>query len=169
MTMTMSETMAAYPPRPRGPEPRARLHSFSQMPTETITLSPAFIEALQAIAPRARRRPLAYLLALLALAAVVWAAVPAGAREGVLARVRGVFWYHAPSAEVVAGSPAESGATSAAPALERATMTPGVATLQVAAPPDAVTVTEVTITDSSRTTTPAKKAPKKAPRKAWRR
>ena len=160
MTMTMSDPMIAAPVRPRGPEPRARLHSFSQMPTETITLSPAFIEALQAIAPRSRRRVLPGLLALLALAVVVWAAAPATARQGVLAKARGL-WHRTPTDAAVAGAPAEWGAVVAPPALERAAVAPGVATLQVGPSPSDAAVAAIRAAAVPKTTRQGKKAPKK--------
>lgn len=52
---------------------REQLDSFTEMPTHLITLSPAFLEALRKVAPKARPRKLQYVLAFAAVVSIGWA------------------------------------------------------------------------------------------------
>jgi hypothetical protein len=52
---------------------REPVDSFADAPTNLITLSPAFLQALRQIAPGPRPRKLRYALALAALGAIAWA------------------------------------------------------------------------------------------------
>jgi hypothetical protein len=61
--MTTAIEMMGHPEQPKGKEgPRARVDSLTEMPTEVITLSPAFLEALRKVAPKPRPRRLPYIL-----------------------------------------------------------------------------------------------------------
>jgi hypothetical protein len=49
---------------------RGRLDSLTEMPTNLITLSPAFLEALRKVAPKVRPRRLPYVLTLVAVVSI---------------------------------------------------------------------------------------------------
>ena len=72
MTISMKMTRHSQQPRTEH-KPRGRLDSLADMPTHLITLSPAFLDALRKVAPKARRRTLRYLLALAAVVSIaIW-------------------------------------------------------------------------------------------------
>jgi hypothetical protein len=63
--MTIAIDMRRLPEQPQAKEkPRGPLDSLTEIPTHLIKLSPAFLEALRAVAPKARPRRLPYFLTL---------------------------------------------------------------------------------------------------------
>jgi hypothetical protein len=68
--MTTNMLMTMNPQGPRAQAPRERLASFEETPTELLTLSPEFLDAVRQVAPKVRRRILPYGLLLAAAAAM---------------------------------------------------------------------------------------------------
>jgi hypothetical protein len=60
---------------------RARLASISGVPTELLTLTPAFMDALRKVAPKKRRSKIPYVIALGVLAFLVMLGADASTRE----------------------------------------------------------------------------------------
>jgi hypothetical protein len=94
---------------------RERLDSFAEMPTDLITLSPAFLDALRKLAPKARSSRLRYVLALAAIVPIGWAVggrtllSRASASAAAVASSRVGVEPNAPNAE----PPSEAAATNA--------------------------------------------------------
>jgi hypothetical protein len=128
MTLTMPMTMS--PRRPPTQEARARLDSFAETPTDSLTLSPEFLDALRQVAPRVRPRRFPYALVLVAIAGLGAASV----RYGLWHRVVGP-WTHAPAPAITSAA-----AVVTAPSVARADAATTIASVNVPSIPTPVSV-----------------------------
>src|SRR5260370_12062818 len=98
--MTTAIEMMGHPEQPKVKQrPRARVDSLTEMPTDLITLSPAFLEALSKVAPKARPPRLPYILT---FATVLSIGIASGRR---------ILGHHHAAAGAVDPPPAASAAT----------------------------------------------------------
>jgi hypothetical protein len=105
----MSNTLMTMTPRtPLTESPRERLDSFADTPTDLITLSPEFLEAVRQVAPRIRRRTLPYALV---LAVVAGLGVASGRRVHFHHSAGGA--WPAPATPVASATPATTAPDSA--------------------------------------------------------
>jgi hypothetical protein len=143
--------------------------TFTRMPTALVNLSPAFMAALQKVAPKKRRSRLPFVLALAVLAVFAILASDRSTREFASAKVAARF-HRAPSAQPVNAPSAPeaapavvvaAAAPAAAPANDpNATTSVPVATREPA-PSDSASATSSTSSSSPST----KKATKKGQRR----
>ncbi len=159
MTMTMTSLMSERQQQPAGGNPKE--HSgLLAMPTREIKLSPEFVQALQKVAPKGRKRVLRYVLLLAVVVAGGSLAVVPEARHRIASAWQRA-WHGGSNAASVA--PVASAPTQPSSSSDAVTAGPSAA---VSAP--AIVIPPVVISSAAPDTSSSSTKPSKPP-KRWQR